>query len=99
MGPKCADTPSQKYANTSGIDKYFSDFSTVLIVSTIMFKIFSMVLQIFLSPQRKRSMIQVKRSMIISNEHGIYQLLYELPNDLRLRITGNRKYYENLKTS
>ena len=28
---------------------------------------------------------QVKRSVIIINEHGIY----ELPNDLRLRILGN----------
>ena len=38
--------------------------------------------QICLSPQ-------VKRSEIISNEHCIYELLDELPNDLRLRILGN----------
>ena len=38
--------------------------------------------QILLSPQ-------VKRSAIISNKHGIYELLYELPNDSRHRILGN----------
>ena len=32
----------------------------------------------FLSPQ-------VKRIVIISNKHGIYELPHELPNDLRLR--------------
>ena len=34
---------------------------------------------------------QVKRSPIISNKHGIYELSHELPNDLRLRILGNWK--------
>ena len=34
-----------------------------------------MFYQIFLSPQ-------VKRSAIISNKHGIYELPHELPNDL-----------------
>ena len=38
--------------------------------------------QIFLSPQ-------VKRSVIIGNKHGIYELFHELPNDLRLTILGN----------
>ena len=33
--------------------------------------------------------LQVKRSVIISNKHGIYELHHELPNDLRLRILGN----------
>ena len=32
---------------------------------------------------------QVKRSVIISNKHGIYELPHKLPNDLRLRILGN----------
>ena len=36
-----------------------------------------MFYQIFLSPQ-------VKRSAIISNKHGIYELPHELLNDLRL---------------
>ena len=38
--------------------------------------------QTFLSPQ-------VKRSVIISNKHGIYDFPDELPNDLRLRILEN----------
>ena len=41
-----------------------------------------MFYQIFYSPQ-------MKRSEIISNKHGIYELLNELPNDLRLRILEN----------
>ena len=39
------------------------------------------------------SLSQMKRSVIISNKHGIYELPHELPhelpNDLRLRILGN----------
>ena len=31
---------------------------------------------------------QVKRSVIISNKHGIYELRHELPNDLRLTKLG-----------
>ena len=46
-----------------------------------------MFYQIFLSPQ-------VKRIMIISNKHGMYELRHELRNNLRLR-----KYQEDLKTS
>ena len=42
---------------------------------------------------------QVKRIVIISNKHGIYELPHELPNDLRLRTLEIRKYQENLKTS
>ena len=38
--------------------------------------------EIFLSPQ-------VKRIVIISNTHGIYELPRELPNDLRFKILGN----------
>ena len=44
-------------------------------------KIFD-VLAKFFSPQ-------VKRSVIISNEDGIYKLPQELPNDLTFRILGN----------
>ena len=45
-----------------------------------------MFYQIFLSPQ-------VKQSAIISNKHkqGVYELPHELPNDLRLRILGNKE--------
>ena len=53
--------------------------------TTIMDKIFSdflILYQILFSPH-------VKRSVIISNKHDIYELPNELPNDLRLRILGN----------
>ena len=40
--------------------------------------------KIFVSPK-------VKRIVIISNKHGIYELPHELPNDLRLRTLGNIK--------
>ena len=40
---------------------------------------FLMLYQIFLLPQ-------VKRSAIISNKQGVYEVPQELPNDLRLRI-------------
>ena len=43
-----------------------------------------MFYQIFLSPQ-------VKRSMIISNKEGAFELPHELLNDLRLRILGNKE--------
>ena len=32
---------------------------------------------------------QVKRSVIISSNHGIYELPHELRNDLRLNVLGN----------
>ena len=41
-----------------------------------------MFYQYFLSPE-------VKRCAIIAYKHGIYEFLHELPNDLRLRISGN----------
>ena len=43
-----------------------------------------MFYQIFLSPQ-------VKRSVIISNKQGAYELPQELPNDLRPRILENKE--------
>ena len=46
--------------------------------------------EIFLSPQ-------VKRIVIISNKHIIYQLPYELTNDLKL--SRFMKYQEYLKIS
>ena len=48
----------------------------------IIFWDFLMAEQIFLSQE-------VKRSLIISNKYGIYELPHELPNDLRLRILEN----------
>ena len=41
-----------------------------------------MFYQIFLSPQ-------VKRWAIITYKHGIYELPHELPNNLRLRKSGD----------
>ena len=38
--------------------------------------------KIFVSPQ-------VKRIVIISNKHGIYELPHKFPNDLRLMTLGN----------
>ena len=32
---------------------------------------------------------ETKRSMIISNKHGIYELPHELSNELRLTVLGN----------
>ena len=43
-----------------------------------------MFYQIFISPQ-------VKRCAIITYKHGIYELSYELQNDLRLRMLGNKE--------
>ena len=34
---------------------------------------------------------QVKRSKIINNKYGIYELPHQLPNDLKLRILGNQE--------
>ena len=54
-------------------------------VATIIFIIFWDCLtfyQIFLSPQ-------VKQSVITINKYGIYELLPELPNDLKLGILRN----------
>ena len=50
------------------------------------------VCQIF--PSRK-----VKQSSIISNKHGIYELSYEMLNDLNLESSGILKGQKNLKTS
>ena len=46
-----------------------------------------MFYQIFFSPQ-------VKRSAIISNKHGTYELPHELKNNIKLRILGNKEISE-----
>ena len=61
-------------------------------ILVILFWDFSMFYQMFLSTQ-------VKRNVIISNKHGIYDLPQELPNDLRLRIIGNIREISNLHRS
>ena len=43
---------------------------------------FSILYQIFVSRQ-------LKRNVILSNKHGIYELPHELPNDVKLRILGD----------
>ena len=48
-----------------------------------------MLYQIFLSPQ-------VNRSAIISNTQGVYELPYELLNDVRLRKLGKVRKISNL---
>ena len=58
-------------------------YETTATISFIIFWEFSMFYQIFLSPQ-------VKRWVIITYKHGIYELPHELPNDIRLlKILGN----------
>ena len=62
------------------------------LIATILVIIFWDILmfdKIFVSPQ-------VKRIVIISNKHGIYELPHELPNDLRLRKLGNIKKISKL---
>ena len=49
-----------------------------------------MFYQILLSPQ-------VKRSGIISNKRGTYELPHELPDNLRLRILGISGKSQNFK--
>ena len=50
-------------------------------IQVIILSYFLMFYQLF-SPQ-------VKRRVIISNKHGMYELPHELPNDLRLKILQN----------
>ena len=59
----------------------FAKFLTTTTME-IIFCHFLMPCQIFISPK-------IKRSVIISNKHGIYELPHELPNDLRLKILEN----------
>ena len=67
-------------------DRVFRGLCDFMGVTTvfIIFCDFLMFYQIFLSPQ-------VKRSAIISNIHGIYELPHELPNELTLRILRHWK--------
>ena len=70
---------------TSGRENIANKAYAENLLPTIIFIIFwdfLMFYQVFLS-------LQVKRWMIISYKHGIYELPHELPNDLTLRILGN----------
>ena len=55
----------------------------------LIFQDFLILDQIFFTPQ-------VKRSVIITNKHGIYELPHELPSDLRLRKLENNKKISKL---
>ena len=57
-------------------------YSFILTTMTGIFLEFLILYQFFFSPQ-------VKRGVIISNKHSIYELPQELPNHLRLGILGN----------
>ena len=62
-------------------------FNQKIWISTIILMIFwdfLMFYQILFSPQ-------VKRCVIITYKHGIYEVPHELPNNLRLRILGNEE--------
>ena len=59
-----------------------SDLEGLSAIKVILFWDFLMFEQIFLSRL-------VKRSMIISDKHGIFKLPHELPDSLRLMVLGN----------
>ena len=61
---------------------HFSKQPEIPTISCIIFWDFSMFYKIFLSPQ-------VKRWVIITYKHGIYELPHEFLNNLGLRILGN----------
>ena len=54
------------------VDKTQNLYGATILV--ILFRDFVMFYQVFLSPQ-------VKQCVIISNKHGVYELLHELPHD------------------
>ena len=79
---KKTDKASKKISDTSGLSKITNFEGKIPTISFIILWDFSMFYQNFFSPQ-------VKRWVIINYKHGIYQLPYQLPNDLRLRKLGN----------
>ena len=71
--------PSPPLHTFSMTPKIIQVWSTILV---IIFWDILMFDKIFVSPK-------VKRMVIITNKHGIYELSHELPNDLRLRTLEN----------
>ena len=63
------------------IERFWSDGTKATIIFMIFWD-FLMFYQIFILPQ-------VKRYVIITYKHGMYELPQELSNNLRLRILGN----------
>ena len=78
---KCTQAYSNNWQKTKDM-LLWRKYQLQATMSFIIFWDFSMFYQIFLSPQ-------VKRWAIITYKYGIYELLHDLPNDLRLRILGN----------
>ena len=76
------------FAKISSYSKHKKLKKNLQKITFIIFRNFSMFYQIFHSPQ-------VKRWQIIKNEHGIFELLHELTNDLRLRILGKCQTLQN----
>ena len=68
--------PDQKILLLNTVLNYLGPTILVIFRDMLMFD------EVFVSPQ-------VKRIVIISNKHGIYELPHELPNDLRLMTLGN----------
>ena len=67
------------YCNQFNVYIFFKYLATIL---AIIFRDLLTFHEIFFSPQ-------VKRIVIISKKHGIYEFPHELPNDLRPKILGN----------
>ena len=76
---------------TLGIDASLSFFimsdSVFLLVPTIMVIIFWNFTMFYYRPDEP----QVKRNVISSKVNLVYALPHELPNDLRLKILGNKE--------
>ena len=68
--------PDQKILLLNTVLNYLGPTILVIFRDMLMFD------KVFVSPQ-------VKRIVIISNKHGIYELPHELPNDLGLRTFEN----------
>ena len=58
-------------------------------VATIYGKILAIIFWEILMFDKILVLPKVKRTVIISNKHGIYELPHEFPNDLRLNTLGN----------
>ena len=57
------------------------NFQTSLVITSWNFTMF----------QYRSDKSQVKRYVVSSTANSVYQVSYELPNDLRLRISGNKE--------
>ena len=74
---------------TRKLEKPAPEFCPISTISFIILSDFWVFCQIFLSPQ-------VKRWVIVSYKHGIYELSHELTNNLRLRKLRNIRKWSKL---